>query len=105
MQTDCGLKKFTHGEILYVRQDGRNIEIETLKGLYIIRGKKVTSTENIRDCRFFRCNTYVIVNISLIERIDKNEIFFVNDKPLALGDKSTQKIIKYLKDNFGYCDN
>ena len=102
INTDFGFKKFINGEILYDRQSGRDVEIATLKGEYIVKNKKLTSIEEIEDNRFYRCHNYFIVNITLIDRMDKNEIYFINKKMMSVGKNSYNRIVKYLKENHGY---
>ena len=102
LHTSRGLKKFLKSQILYVRQYGRDLEIETESGSYIAKGKKITSLEEIEDKRFFRCHKYAIVNLSVISRIANNEVIFDNGKKLSLGDKNYHKIINFLKLNYNY---
>lgn len=70
--------------ILYIETNGRGSMIHTVDGIYNC-GKKINDLETeLEEYGFFRCHKSFLINLNLVEKLDKEFVYFQNHKKAYL---------------------
>lgn len=95
--------KLRQKEILFLKQNLRDVIIVTERGAVAQKGKVIEFKEKLEE-NFYVCHSYCIVNLDRIESMHDNTIFFDCGKQVKLGKnnyiKTKQAFNEYLKKIF-----
>ncbi len=98
VRTSDGEYYLKRSDICYVSFQNRMMDYvcadKTLKSLSVQGSFKNATTAFDNDSRFLRCGASLIVNLSLIRSIDKNEVTFSNNSKCTVPRASTKELYK-----------
>ena len=84
-------------EIIYFMQNGRHIDVVSERKTYTLKNRKIKDIEKYLDKTFFKCHSYLIVNLQKIKEIGKHDAVFENGKSIGMCYAATLKLKKALK--------
>lgn len=93
------IKKILVRDILYIETEGRNSKIHTLNGEYR-NDRRINDLEKeLSGYGFFRCHKSFLINLNMVEMIDKQFVYFGNKK------KAYISVRKYVETKRKYIEN
>ncbi len=89
-------------DILYLQQEGRDVKIVTEKRTYILKRRKIKDIESEVLSKpekesFFKCHSYLIVNIKKLSQINRIEAIFENGESVGMCYAASLRLRKMLK--------
>ena len=100
IRTRNGVNSFPADSIIYVESRGHNITYHTERGDFPMYGTMKEVEGSLPEPRFFRCNSYYIVNLSFVTGCVKNEVQLANGETIAVSRARKKQMLEALQSFF-----
>ncbi len=87
-------------DIIYLQQEERNVRIATLEKEFMVKGCKIDAMHRHLGNAFFKCHSYLLININKVDVVKKHEVVLEGEKVVGMCYAATCRVKNELKKTF-----